>query len=152
MSQAVNESTVRRVLDAFNRKKLDEVLVLFAPDASLHEPFIDDPITGTDALRQFHEDLFAAFPDEQLTVVQLLTPEGWVVARTVASGTHTGDFLGIAPTGRVFSVPECLIYEMTEDGRIANQWTYVDSGSIAKQFGYTFAPAPEGDLPVAGNA
>ena len=56
------------------------------------------------------------------------------------SGTQTGDFLGIPPTGRRFSVPECLVYQMDDGGRVVNQWTYVDSGMIAKQLGYGFAP------------
>jgi steroid delta-isomerase-like uncharacterized protein len=135
-----NEAAVRRVVEAFNVNDLDGVLAEFAADAALHEPYVDEPIAGQDALREFHQALFDAFPDEQLTIEQLLSVGNWVIARTVASGTQTGDFLGIPPTGRRFSVPECLVYEMSGDGRIANQWTYVDSGLIAKQLGYGFAP------------
>lgn len=140
MSTSQGELTVRRVVEAFNRKELEKVLDEFAPHASLHEPFIEEPIRGLDGLRKFHEDLFAAFPDEIMVIEQVISSANWVVARTVASGTHTGDFLGMSPTQKPFTVPECLVYEIDGDGRIANQWTYVDSGSIAKQFGYTFAP------------
>ncbi|MFC7546860.1 ester cyclase [Plantactinospora sp. GCM10030261] len=147
MSESSNEATVHRVVDAFNRKHLDEVLAEFTPAAALREPFIEEPIAGMDALRDFHAGLFESFPDEILTIVQLISAGDWVVARTTASGTHTGDFLGMRPTGRPFSVPECLVYQFDADGRIANQWTYVDSGSIAKQFGYTFAPASDDAVP-----
>jgi steroid delta-isomerase-like uncharacterized protein len=141
MSAERNKQTVRKVVEAFNRNDLDGVLEQFAEDAALHEPYVDDPIAGQQALREFHQVLFDAFPDEQLSIEQLLSDGEWVIARTVASGTQTGDFLGIAPTGKRFSVPECLVYQMDDDGRIVNQWTYVDSGLIAKQLGYGFAPA-----------
>ena len=143
MAAERNEATVHAIVEAFNRNDLEGVLAQFAPDAALHEPYVDEPIAGTEALREFHRVLFEAFPDETLTVEQLLSTDDWVIARTVASGTQTGDFLGIAPTGRRFSVPECLVYQMGGDGRVVNQWTYVDSGMIAKQLGYGFAPVEE---------
>lgn len=139
MNQAENEKTVRKVVEDFNRKDLEGVLAAFAEDAALHEPFIEDPIKGADALRDFHKSLFSAFPDETMEVVQLIADDSHVVARTIAAGSHTGEFLGMKPTGRRFSVPECLVYEFDDLGLIVNQWTYVDSGSIAKQFGYGFA-------------
>ena len=138
-----NEETVRRLVAAFNRNDLETVLDCFAPDAVLHEPYVAEPIAGTERLRDFHQVLFAAFPDETLAIEQLISSGDWVVARTIARGTQTGGFLGIPPTGRQFSVPECLVYELREDGRIRNQWTYVDSGQIAEQLGYAFAPAAD---------
>lgn len=138
-----NEATVRAIVEAFNVNDLEGVLERFAPAAALHEPYVDEPIAGTEALRDFHQSLFEAFPDETLTIEHMLSTGNWVIARTVASGTQTGDFLGIPPTGRRFSVPECLVYELGDDGRVVNQWTYVDSGLIAKQLGYGFAPTGE---------
>ncbi|MGH3004751.1 MAG: ester cyclase [Gaiellaceae bacterium] len=143
MAPGRNEETVRRLVEAFNRNDLETVLDCFAADAVLHEPYVEEPIAGTERLRDFHQVLFDAFPDETLAIEQLISTGDWVIARTVASGTQTGDFLGIPPTGRRFSVPECLVYEMREDGRICNQWTYVDSGQIAQQLGYALAPAAE---------
>jgi steroid delta-isomerase-like uncharacterized protein len=139
-----NQATVRTIVEAFNANDLERVLACFAPDAALHEPYVDEPIAGTEALREFHQVLFEAFPDETLTIEQLLSTGHWVIARTVASGTQTGEFLGIPPTGRRFSVPECLVYEMDDDARVRNQWTYVDSGLIAKQLGYGFAATEQG--------
>lgn len=143
MSTERNESTVRAIVEAFNANDLEAVLECFAPDAALHEPYVDEPIAGTEALRDFHQRLFEAFPDETLTIEHMLSTGSWVIARTVASGTQTGEFLGIPPTGLRFSVPECLVYEMGDDGRVVNQWTYVDSGLIAKQLGYGFAATGE---------
>jgi hypothetical protein len=65
--------------------------------------------------------------------------EGLLERRVVASATHAGEFLGMTPTGRRFTVPECTVFEFRGD-LVQNVWVYVDSGSIARQLGYAFAP------------
>ena len=124
MDTGRNESAVRAIVEAFNANDLEGVLRRFAPDAALHEPYVDEPIAGTEALRDFHQTLFEAFPDETLTIEHLLSVENWVIARTVASGTQTGEFLGIPPTGRRFSV-------MSSRSRVSSR----RCRSVSSQFG-----------------
>jgi steroid delta-isomerase-like uncharacterized protein len=134
-----HEQVVRDLVSCFNARDLDELLELYTPDAALYEPFLEQPITGTAALRAFHEEPFRSFPDETLEIEQLLSQGEWVVARLVASATHSGEFLGMPPTGRRFSVRECTVFRFSVR-RVQSVWVYVDSGSIARQLGYTFAP------------
>jgi steroid delta-isomerase-like uncharacterized protein len=134
------EQAVRDLVARFNAKDLEGMLGLYADDAALYEPFLEEPIAGKDALRAFHEELFRSFPDERLELEQLLSDGDFVVARLVAGATHSGDFLGMPPTGRRFSVRECTVFEL-RDGLVRNVWVYVDSGSIARQLGFAFAPA-----------
>jgi len=136
----MHEQAVRDLVARFNARDLEGMLALYAGDATLHEPFIEEPIFGKSALRTFHEELFRSFPDETLEIEQLLSEDDWVVARLIASATHSGEFLGMRPTGRRFSVRECTVFQF-RGGRVQNVWVYVDSGSIARQLGYTFAPA-----------
>ena len=56
-----------------------------------------------------------------------------VVFRAVLSGTHRGDFLGLAPTGRRFS---CALMDMVRfdaEGRFAEQWGGPDLWDIHRQ-------------------
>jgi predicted ester cyclase len=55
-----------------------------------------------------------------------------VVVRGRAEATHTGDFLGIAPTGRrVTSDPVALVW--VHDGRVVGQWAQPDLWAIHRQ-------------------
>lgn len=138
--EGLHEQVVRRLVERFNARDLEGMLELYAADATLHEPFLDEPVSGTRALRAFHQELFGAFPDEALEIEELLSKDDRVVARLVATATHSGAFLGMPPTGRRFSVRECTVFRF-RDGRVQEVWVYVDSGAIARQLGYGFAPA-----------
>ncbi|MGH3004733.1 MAG: ester cyclase [Gaiellaceae bacterium] len=136
--QERNEETVRRQNRAFTEKKLDELLACFADDAVQHEPFVDGPIAGKNMLRDYYVGSFDYFPDETVAIERLYSVGNNVIGQWVCRGTQTGEFMGLAPTGRRFDVPECGIYTFDEKGLIKELWVYVDSGTIAKQLGYRF--------------
>ncbi|MFC7546856.1 ester cyclase [Plantactinospora sp. GCM10030261] len=133
--EVANEALVRRANEAFTRKDLETLLACYADDAVQYEPFIDEPIAGKQKLREYFEGSFRYFPDESITIEQLISDGPWVVGKWRCRGTHSGDFLGMPATGRQFDVPEATIYEI-RDGRVQNLWVFVDSGTIAKQFGF----------------
>ena len=54
--------------------------------------------------------------------------------RVEVSGRHTGDFLGVAPTGAPIRVDQALFVRV-EDGRIVEMWEVVDTGSGMQQLG-----------------
>jgi steroid delta-isomerase-like uncharacterized protein len=138
-----NEETVRRANDAFSRKDMEALMACYAEDMVQHEPFIEEPIAGHAALRRYYEGSFSYFPDEVVEIENLISVGKWVVGQWRCKGTQTGEFIGLPPTGRRFDVPECGVYEFRDDGLVQNLWVYVDSGTIAKQLGYTFARAAE---------
>lgn len=141
-TQETNEETVRRQNRAFSEKRLDELLACFSDDAVQHEPFVERPIAGKAALRDYYLGSFEYFPDETVTIERLVSTGPVVVGQWVCRGTQHGEFMGLAPTGRRFDVPECGFYEFGEDGLIKELWVYVDSGTIAKQLGYRFERDP----------
>lgn len=133
-----NERLVRRANHAFSTKDLEGVLNCYADDAIQYEPFIAKPIVGQQELKKYFEGSFRYFPDETIRIDQLISTGDWVVGKWRCQGTHSGDFLGMPATGRRFDVPEATIYEIRA-GKIQNLWVLVDSGTIAKQFGYGWA-------------
>ena len=52
-------------------------------------------------------------------------------------GTHTGEYLGVAATGRAISVEQCEVYEFDADvgGRVTNTWSYGDPSALFSQLG-----------------
>jgi predicted ester cyclase len=77
----------------------------------------------------------ASFPDVQMEVVELIAEGDTVVGRFTCSGTHLGDWLGCAPTGRRFeAVDEVGIYRV-HDGRIVETWGLEDNLGRLEQLG-----------------
>ena len=67
----------------------------------------------------------AAFSDLRITIVDTICQPGRVAVRAVISGTHTGPWFGVAPTGRPFQI---AIHEFhaIADGRVTHTWHLED--------------------------
>jgi predicted ester cyclase len=57
-----------------------------------------------------------------------------VVVRWTNPGTHVGEFAGIPPTGRAFSIAGIDIYRVV-DGRLSEHWHVVDQLAMLGQLG-----------------
>jgi len=53
----------------------------------------------------------------------------------VLSGTHSGTWFGIPPTGRRFELPACAVFIFDEDDKIAGERGYFDSALLLRQLG-----------------
>jgi predicted ester cyclase len=70
-----------------------------------------------------------------MAVIDLIAEDDKVVGRFTCSGTHLGEWLGHAPTGRRFeAVDEVGIYRF-RDGQIAESWVIEDNLSRLEQLG-----------------
>ena len=85
--------------------------------------------------------LFAAFPDIQYTVEALLAEGDKVVVRWTARGTHTGELMGIPPTGKQVTVTGVNIGRVA-NGRIVEEWGEFDMMGMMQQLGVV--PTPGG--------
>lgn len=54
------------------------------------------------------------------------------MVRSKVTGTHQGEFQGMAPTGKVIEFYAFTIYGI-RDGKIAYEWTMTDSLSLMQQ-------------------
>ena len=75
------------------------------------------------------EDIVRAFPDYQWEPVQILVDGDHLAVRLWGTGTHRGEFRGVAPTGRAIRTQELVIYRV-RDGRLVNCWG--DLGSVVR--------------------
>ena len=114
---------------------IDEV---FAPDFVEHNPALGE-VHGPDGFRKHLYDPFhAAFPDLTATAEDVVAEGDRVVVRVTLSGTHEGEFVGIAPTGRRMSVGAFAFHRIV-DGKVAERWTMFDVAGIRKQLGASSA-------------
>jgi steroid delta-isomerase-like uncharacterized protein len=80
-------------------------------------------------------ELFAnGFPDARVVVDRVFTSDGAAIAECTGTGTHGGDFLGIAPTNRPVTLKMCNIIEM-RDGLIYREREYFDMATVLTQIG-----------------
>jgi predicted ester cyclase len=103
-----------------------------------HDPGPED-VRGPEALKQVIAAQREAFPDFRFEIQELLVHEDKLVARWRASGTHRGEFMGLAATGRRAAVEGISIDRWAGD-RIVETWIAYDTLTILQQIGA--APAP----------
>jgi predicted ester cyclase len=117
-----NKAMLRRLVDeGLNAGNMDVVDELFTPELAEQQK------KGQTAYR-------SAFPDWREEVVDLVAEEDKVVGRFKCSGTHRGEMMGIAPTGRRMEVDE-VYFLRVEDGKFVEFWGLEDNLTRMRQLG-----------------
>ena len=127
--EAANDATYA----AWNARDPDAVAAIFAEHAEMIDTGNPEPIRGREAIRQRAVDLFAAFGEFHLERVQLLVDPPANADRWVVSAQHTGEFLGIAPTGRRIRVDGCTFSTFDEDGLVIHDVNFWDVPGLLAQ-------------------
>jgi len=91
-------------------------------------------IQGLEAYQQFFSMYFAAFPDAGVTIEDLIAEGDTVVVRQTFRGTHTGDLMGIPPTGKQVSGTGIQITRIA-NGKAVEQWFNGDDLGLMQQLG-----------------
>jgi predicted ester cyclase len=73
-----------------------------------------------------------AFPDYRWELQHLLVDGDVVAAHFLDTGTHRGEWLGVAATGRRVSTQEFAVYRW-DGGRIAEVWVTADNLRVLDQ-------------------
>jgi predicted ester cyclase len=123
MSAEANKQLVRRVVDeVVNQRNADA---------------LDELAQGDFAklARRWISPFQAAFPDFTMEIVELVAENETVVGHFKCSGTHTGLWIGVPPTGRRFEgVDEIYIFRV-RDGKLAGAIGVEDNLSRMRQLG-----------------
>ena len=82
----------------------------------------------------------AAFPGYQVTPEDIIVEEDKAAVRATFTGTHKGELMGIAPTGKQVSMPFLIVYRVA-GGKIVEHWICMDRLELLEQLGV--APAME---------
>jgi len=97
--------------------------------------------TGPDAGIALLQMWANAFPDGKIDIQRIHSVgDNVAVGEFVARGTHKGDLMGIAPTGRQITIPVCNVIEV-RDGKIIAEREYMDMLHMMQQLGVAPVPA-----------
>ena len=128
-----NKALVRRFYEeAWGRGDLDVIDDLFADDYVRHDLRPGVPPPGPEGMKRITADFRAAFPDLRFEVDILLGEDDFVAARWTASGTHTGSWGGVAPTGRTATFSGVNIFRFV-DGKVVEIWNHRDDLGLREQ-------------------
>ena len=134
MSVEANKQTVRRIFeDDFNQSDptipARVAAEIFSPDFydATNPEGMKHGLDGHNAtVSLFH----ASFPDMVWSVEDVVAEGDDVVARTLMSGTHTGEFFGIPPTGREVRVAGIHMLTLRDGKVILHQGVNDDLGMM----------------------
>jgi predicted ester cyclase len=91
-------------------------------------------LEGRAEIERIYRVWFTAFPDLVFTTELLLVDGNRVALLCRITGTHAGEFFGMAPTGRRIEVAGAFIYELA-DGYITHERRVLDFTGVLVQVG-----------------
>jgi steroid delta-isomerase-like uncharacterized protein len=139
MSTESNKAVVERFREALNAGDLEGAFAVFAPDVVVHMGSAPEPL-NLEGFKQMGQLLLSAFTGSTSTVEGMIAEGDKVVSRLTFRGTHTGDLMGIPPTGKSVAMSEIIIDRLA-DGQIVESWRLFDQMAMMQQLGVI--PAPE---------
>ncbi|WP_395945145.1 ester cyclase [Brevundimonas sp.] len=89
---------------------------------------------GPEGFKAFFTEMRQAFPDLKVEPKTLVSEGDQVAFAYTLTGTHKGDFQGVAPTGRAVEIRGLQIGRF-EDGKMVERWGSSDELGILKQIG-----------------
>jgi predicted ester cyclase len=134
-NMTVNIAAVQRFWVGFNSHNLDLWDEVCAPDFINHDPGLPTPDANLTTIKQTIAHLmFGAFPDMQSIEQELVVDGETLVTRRILRGTHKGEFMGIAPTGKEVTAGGVWLSHFS-NGKIKEQWVYFDALGMLQQVG-----------------
>jgi len=133
MSTEENKAIVRRSFEEFNKGNLAVFDELYEANFVGHLAGMEE-IRGPEGLKKLVTTFLTAFPDFRITVEDLIAEGDKVVCRSTRTGTHKGEWLGIAATGKKVTWTYISIYRI-EGGKIVEEWYEGDYLGLMQQLG-----------------
>jgi uncharacterized protein (TIGR02246 family) len=91
-------------------------------------------LEGRAEIERIYRVWFTAFPDLMLNTEDLLVDGDRAALLCRITGSHAGEFFGVAPTGRRIEVAGAFIYRL-QDGRIVHERRVLDFTGLLVQVG-----------------
>jgi predicted ester cyclase len=139
-----NKATAKKFYDeVMNTGKIELADQFITADAVDHElmPGQKDPVLVLKNVKALIAELHAAFPDMKVVVKDMLAEGDKVVARVQLTGTHKGEYNGIAATGKSISFEFIDIIRFA-NGKCVEHWGISDEVGLMQQLQITPAVPP----------
>jgi C-1 hydroxylase len=130
MSLEENKAIIRKGIEAANKRNLAILDEVIAPD------FVDNflQVRSLESFKKFLTELLKGFPDFHITIEDIVAEGDKVCVYVTETMTHTGEFEGIAPTGKKITYPSVWIIRIV-DGKMVEREGVGNDLDYYKQLG-----------------
>ena len=122
-----------RHVDAWRRGDIDALSRDHAEHCVLESPIAGE-VRGRAAIENVYRGILASFPDFAFDDVDLVIEGARVVQIATMSGTNTGGFMGLPPTGKQFKFPVVAVFTLG-NGLIVHERRIYDFTGLLTQIG-----------------
>jgi steroid delta-isomerase-like uncharacterized protein len=122
----------REFIDGLNNNEWESMARHIGEDYTFHNHL--GTLHGSDEFHQSLEGLRSAFPDLHLQLEEQMVDGDRVMNKVRITGTHEGEFAGVAGTGKHVDVPAMALYKFKDD-KIVELWAQWDVFNILAQVG-----------------
>ena len=135
-----NKAVVRRHFESmWNQRDRECMAEIISTDYVEHglaaiTGTVDERHDAIEGMKGTVDWLTAAFPDLRFEICDLIGEADKVLAYTRMTGTHDGEFQGVAPTNRRVHVMAMHLFRV-RDGRLVEHWAVRDDLAMMQQLG-----------------
>jgi steroid delta-isomerase-like uncharacterized protein len=133
-----NKASVRRLYDSLNAGDVTALADTLADDVVEHEE-LPGLTPDKDGIIQFFRGCMASISGFRMDVQEIIAEGDRVSVRAIASGRHTGEFMGIPATGAQLNVGLSDYFRL-EGGKVKEHWGVMDTGAMLMQMGVLKMP------------
>ena len=140
MSAEENKAIARRLNDeVWTKGRLEVIDELIADDFVTTVVGAPEQIRGPQGFREFVVMYRTAFPDLRISVEEQIAEGETVVTRWTATGTHEGELMGIAATGKQVTTAGINV-DRVAGGKLVGGWGLFDQLGLLQQIGAVPVP------------
>jgi predicted ester cyclase len=137
-----NKDVVRRFIDdVVTEKDYELARELLSADYERHDPDPEFEGRGPEPFIERLRGIESGIPDAAWSIGEIIADGDLVAFEGTMSGTHEGEFMGIEPTGRSFSIQGNAMHRV-EGGQITETWATWDILGMMQQVGAVETPSP----------
>ncbi|UCH32441.1 MAG: ester cyclase [Candidatus Bathyarchaeota archaeon] len=130
MSLEENKEIGHKMMEAVNKQDMELLDDLVVPEYVNPQLLV----RTRDDLKRILRRQYRGFPDVHRTLEDIIADEESVWLRVKITGTHTGEYRGLAPTGKKFVMAAVPHYRIV-DGKIVEGWSVWNPLDLFKQLG-----------------
>ncbi|GAB7003321.1 hypothetical protein JCM18899A_07920 [Nocardioides sp. AN3] len=111
-----------------------QIVDLFVEDVRMVDLSTSETVKGREEMRAYCRGYFGPLSNMRIDVDKIFDSENATTMVLSISGDHTGELLGVAPTGRRVSYPAICVIELNEDNsKMCQETLGYDTGFILTQ-------------------
>ena len=116
MSASITEVS-QKGIEAWNNHDAEAIASTGGPNGVMFDPAVGE-IRGAEALKENAALYLNAFPDLSIEVTSEFVTGNTICQEWTSRGTHQGELMGLAPTGKHVEVHGCNIATMDDTGSV----------------------------------